>query len=243
MASTGFISGAGTTAGTYPVTARASDGTLTASQSFTWTVTVGASGSDTTPPTVTITSPTSASTYTTTSSTIALGGTAADNSGVQIVGWINDRGGSAVANGTNTWSVPSITLASGTNTITVKAQDGAGNIGSDVITVTVSTSGPPPPPPSGDTTPPTVTITSPTTNSSYVTSESSVTLGGTSTDDVGVTQVMWANNRGGSGMASGTTSWTTGAIVLKGGMNVLTITVSDPAGNVATDKVTVYRRQ
>jgi hypothetical protein len=39
MASTGLISGAATTVGTYSVTARASDGTLTASQSFTWAIT------------------------------------------------------------------------------------------------------------------------------------------------------------------------------------------------------------
>jgi len=39
MASTGFISGAGTTAGTYSVTARTSDGTLTAAQTFTWAIT------------------------------------------------------------------------------------------------------------------------------------------------------------------------------------------------------------
>ena len=39
MASTGFISGAATTAGTYSVTARAYDGTLTASQTFTWAIT------------------------------------------------------------------------------------------------------------------------------------------------------------------------------------------------------------
>ena len=39
VASTGFISGAGTTVGTYSVTARASDGTLSASQMFTWSIT------------------------------------------------------------------------------------------------------------------------------------------------------------------------------------------------------------
>ena len=48
MASTGFISGAGTTAGTYSVTARASDGTLTTSQTFTWAMTAA-------PTTVTLT--------------------------------------------------------------------------------------------------------------------------------------------------------------------------------------------
>jgi putative Ig domain-containing protein len=44
MASTGFISGTGTTAGSYSVTARASDGTLTTSQAFTWTITATAGG-------------------------------------------------------------------------------------------------------------------------------------------------------------------------------------------------------
>ena len=48
MASTGFISGAGTTPGTYPVTAPVSDGTLTASQTFTWAITAA-------PTTVTLT--------------------------------------------------------------------------------------------------------------------------------------------------------------------------------------------
>ena len=43
MASTGFISGAATSAGTYSVTARASDGTLTASQTFTWAITTATS--------------------------------------------------------------------------------------------------------------------------------------------------------------------------------------------------------
>jgi hypothetical protein len=52
MATTGFISGTATTAGTYAVTARASDGTLTASQTFSWAIT--ASGG-TNPETVTLT--------------------------------------------------------------------------------------------------------------------------------------------------------------------------------------------
>ena len=47
MSSTGYISGAGTTAGSYSVTARASDGVLTASQTFTWAM--SAPAGDTTP--------------------------------------------------------------------------------------------------------------------------------------------------------------------------------------------------
>jgi hypothetical protein len=48
MTSTGYISGTGTTAGTYSVTARASDGVLSTSQSFTWTMTTSTSTSTST---------------------------------------------------------------------------------------------------------------------------------------------------------------------------------------------------
>ena len=58
MASTGYVSGTPTTSGSYSVTARVSDGTLTASQTFTWTTGVV----DTAAPVVTISSPTSAAT-------------------------------------------------------------------------------------------------------------------------------------------------------------------------------------
>ena len=147
MASTGFISGAGTTAGTYAVTARAFDGTLTASQTFTWTMTTAPG--DTTRPTVAIATPTTAATYSTTSSTINLTGTAADNVGVTQVTWANDRGGSGVASGTTSWAISSIPLVSGSNIITVTARDAAGNTGIDTLTVSYS----------GATTPPPTTIT------------------------------------------------------------------------------------
>jgi len=90
-----------------------------------------------------------------------------------------------------------------------------------------------------DTTPPTVTITSPTSNPTFTASSSPLTLGGTASDNVGVTQVTWANSRGGSGTATGTTSWTASGIVLQTGSNVLTVTARDAAGNTATDTATV----
>lgn len=237
MASTGFISGSGTTAGSYSVTAKASDGVLSASQSFTWTMTT-ASVLDKTAPTVTITGPTTASTYSAGVATLSLSGTAADNVGVSQVTWVNDRGGNGVATGTTNWSVPAITLASGTNTVTVQARDAAGNIGNDVLSVTLSTTAP-----SSDMAPPSVAITSPTTSSNFSTASSSVNLSGTSADNVGVAQVTWINNRGGSGVANGTTNWSTAAIPLKNGTNVITITARDAAGNVSTDVLTISRRQ
>ncbi len=90
-----------------------------------------------------------------------------------------------------------------------------------------------------DTTPPTVTIISPTVNPTYDASSSPLTLSGTASDNVGVTQVTWANNRGGNGTASGTTNWTANGIALQGGTNLLTITARDAAGNIGTATLTV----
>src|SRR5688572_20849555 len=91
----------------------------------------------------------------------------------------------------------------------------------------------------GDTTPPTVAITGPTAETAYGTTSLSVTLSGSAADDVGVSAVTWANSRGGSGTATGTTSWTAAGVVLLEGINVLTVTARDNAGNTATDSVTV----
>jgi hypothetical protein len=231
--STGFIGGAATSAGTYSVTARASDGVLqSAAQTFTWSVTT-APAVDTTPPSVSITGPTANSSYTALSSTLGVSGTATDNVGVTAVTWTSDRGGSGTATGTASWSVASIPLQSGTNVITIRAHDAAGNQGMDVLTVTYSTAT------NGDTIAPTVTITAPTTQPTLTTSSSSVTMGGTASDNVGVTQVTWTNDRGGSGTASGTTSWSVSGIALQTGTNILTVRVRDAAGNQGTDVLTV----
>ncbi len=56
---------------------------------------------------------------------------------------------------------------------------------------------------------------------------------------MGVTQVTWSNDRGGSGVASGTTSWSVTGIALQSGSNVLTVTARDAANNVGTDTLTV----
>ena len=56
---------------------------------------------------------------------------------------------------------------------------------------------------------------------------------------MGVTQVTWSNDRGGSGTASGTTSWSVSGIVLQSGDNVITVTARDAANNSGTDILTV----
>jgi len=186
-------------------------------------------GTDTIPPTVSITAPTSAATYSTSSSSMNLGGTAADNVGVTSVTWTNSQGGSGTDSGTTSWTVSGLALQSGANVLTVTAKDAAGNTGIATLTVTYI-------PP--DTTPPTIRIALPTTSATYTTRSSSLRLAGTASDNVGVTQVTWSNGIGG-GTANGTTSWTVNGIALKKGSNVLTVTAWDAAGNTGTATLTV----
>ena len=97
------------------------------------------SGVDATAPAVSITSPTTGSTWTTTNPILNLAGMASDNVGVTQVSWSNDRGGSGSASGTANWSVNNIVLQTGTNVLTVTAQDAANNRTSATLSVTLNT--------------------------------------------------------------------------------------------------------
>jgi hypothetical protein len=108
------------------------------------TLTVTYSPPDTTPPTVTITTPTSGPTYSTSQSLLNIGGTASDNKAVTTVSWSNSRGGSGTCSGTSTWSKTGIALSSGQNVITVTAADAAGNTATATLTVTYTPLATPP---------------------------------------------------------------------------------------------------
>ncbi len=95
-------------------------------------------GGDPNPPSVTISGPTSSTTFNTTTNPLLVSGTASDALGVTRVQWSSNRGGSGIAEGTTSWSIPSLALAPGANVITVTAFDGAGNSSSDTITITLS---------------------------------------------------------------------------------------------------------
>lgn len=86
-----------------------------------------APGTDTTPPTLTIVSPALTTTMTS-SSSLACSGTAKDNVGIASVTWSTSNGDSGVATGAESWKVAAIPLLVGTNTITIKAFDAAGNM-------------------------------------------------------------------------------------------------------------------
>jgi hypothetical protein len=94
-----------------------------------------------------------------------------------------------------------------------------------------------------DSSPPTIRITSPTSLRSYTTSSSTISLSGTSSDDVGVVSVTWKNDRGGQGTARlEASSWSAAAIDLKNGPNPLTVTASDAAGNSTSATLTVISK-
>jgi hypothetical protein len=94
----------------------------------------GGSGTDTTPPTLTIGTP-GATSVSTTSSSIEFSGTASDNVGVTSVTWSTNTGQSGTASGTTSWSA-SIPLLKGSNAVTIKAYDAAGNCGWRSVVVT-----------------------------------------------------------------------------------------------------------
>lgn len=131
---TGRISGTPTTPGSYLVTAVVSDGVLSDSETFTWTVAAPMVAGDTSAPVITITVPTTGSQYNTDQTFVTVGGTATDNTSVTEVTWTTDRGASGRATGSDSW-IAGVPISRGPNTITIRARDEAGNVSSKAIVV------------------------------------------------------------------------------------------------------------
>ena len=126
-----------------------------------------------------------------------------------------------------------------------------GNKGSSAIPVSPPVTTPPTIPPAtnpspvtttgsgADVTPPMLTIGSPngTLISTYL---ASITISGTASDGIGVTAVKWTTSTGGSGIASGTSTWTA-SIPLLVGDNAVTVRAYDAAGNSSWRAVMVVR--
>jgi hypothetical protein len=127
------------------------------------------------------------------------------------------------------WSTTVIVDANKTNLIQIAATD------STTLTTTVNFSV------ICDTNPPTVKIQGPTTADTYFTGISTLVVSGTASDDRAVTQVTWSTNGVGaipaSGTCLGTSTWTVDAanpIPLIAGLQTITITASDQAGNTTS---------
>lgn len=178
----------------------------------------------------------------TTATTIALQGTISGGTEPINVTWSSNQGASGTASvSAGNWSIASIPLALGANTITVTAKDSTTQVSLPVSITRTQT--PPTPPTTGprDTTSPTLSIASPG-SATVSTSLAAIGFAGSASDNVGVTSVTWSTNTGRSGTATGTTQWLTTAIPLLIGSNTVTIKASDAAGNVAWRSVVVTRR-
>jgi poly(3-hydroxybutyrate) depolymerase len=78
--------------------------------------------------------------------------------------------------------------------------------------------------------PPFVTIKSPADQPFHATARSAVLLAGTAGDSTArVSQIAWANNRGGSGTATGTNSWSVPTVALQPGANLITLMATGTA--------------
>jgi hypothetical protein len=85
-----------------------------------------------------------------------------------------------------------------------------------------------------DTQPPNVSINGPSS-----TTNPSVNLTGSATDNEGVTEVTWDCDTGGYGIAVGTTNWQINNISLSEGQNTITVSAKDASGNIGTAKITI----
>lgn len=161
---------------------------------------------------------------TTAAATLMIAGSVTGGSGNILVAWTSDRAGAGVAQGGRTWIIPALPLHAGSNTITITASDAASAKASRPVVVTRQAGA----------AKPALTVLSPTTGSSYTTQSATITLSGAASPAQRIARVEWASSRGGGGLASGTSSWSTGPIPLQPGENRLTVTAFDGEGASAS---------
>jgi Matrixin/Glucodextranase, domain B len=189
-------------------------------------------------PSIAILSPASSSTYSTTSGTITISGTASDAAGVGYISWTNSTGGNGTAMGNATWSTGPIALQSGANLLTVTVHGLDAKTQTAQLQVNCQAA---PISSTPDTTAPTLNITSPT-STTIATTVPSIVFSGTASDNVAVASVSWRSSTAGVGAAIGTTQWSTPEISLVEGINTITITAKDAAGNSSWRAVQVTYR-
>jgi hypothetical protein len=130
--------------------------------------------------------------------------------------------------GTDSWSWTWSTAATdnGTRTLTVRATDAAGNVGTSSRSVTVSN-------PTPDTTAPTVAFSSPAVGATV---SGTTTVTGSAGDDRGLAKVEVRVGSGSYVSVSGTTSWSWSwsTAGLTNGTHTLTARATDTSGNVST---------
>src|SRR5262249_33934289 len=80
---------------------------------------------------------------------------------------------------------------------------------------------------------PTLRITTPTV-ATVNTNLGAINVAGTATDSLRVASVAWRSNRGFSGTAAGTTTWSIAGLPVLTGRNEVAVTAADDAGNISS---------
>lgn len=181
--------------------------------------------SDTTPPTVALTSPTNNATVT--GSSLTLTASASDNVGVHSVSFY--RGDTlistdATAPYATTWNTT--TVLDGMYVLTARARDAAGN---EVTSASVSVRVQNNPPPNSS---PTVTLTSPTEGAAI---SGNITLSATASDPTGIASVSFlVNSTVVARLTSPPYTYTWNSRTVANGSHSITVDARNPAGNGAT---------
>jgi hypothetical protein len=228
---TGFVSGTPSAPGAFSTKATVSDGKLTTTQAFNWTIQAAAPGTATPlRPTGTIATATPSFEWESvaTATTYRLWVDDASANDIQI-DYTPAQAGCTTAGAVCRVS-PGVALAAGRASWSVRSSNPTGGAPwSGALDFTVQL-----PVAKG----PTVSIVTPTLAKTYLTDKPTISLTGVATD---ATQVTWTSNRGGSGAAAGTKTWSANSIPMLEGKNILTITARDAAGGVATATLTVSK--
>ena len=188
---------------------------------------------DTSPPAISIQSPTAGATQT---GAFTIAGAAADAGSVARVDVRADGGAFAAASGTEHWTydVDASTLAIGSHTFTARAVDAAGNVSETAVGVTVASPSSPP----TDATPPTIAVVQPVAGATV---GGVATVSGTASDAGGVASVELSVDGAVFAAVSQTTDWTfqLNTTLYSDGSHTLTARVTDASGNVGTAGLTV----
>ncbi len=185
---------------------------------------------DTTPPTISITSPTNGLSLT---GITALAATATDNVGVSGVQFKVDgtNVGAEVTIAPYTASLNVATLTAGTHTISAVARDAAGNTATASVSVTVILS-------TSDTTPPTVSLTSPANGSTV---SGTIAMNANASDNVGVAGVQFTVDGANLGSEITTAPYAASLNTTQyaNGSHTVAAVARDAAGNKSTASVSV----
>ncbi|MFA6004252.1 MAG: Ig-like domain-containing protein, partial [Elusimicrobiota bacterium] len=203
-----------------------SSGVLTSLNNCTGVIT----GTDTTAPAVTFTSPAAGSTV---SGVIGLSASASDNVGVVGVQFKLDGANQGAEELIAPYEISWVTTgaSNGAHTLSAVARDAAGNTQTATVSVTVSNT-------VADTTAPTAAITAPANGATV---SGSITISGTAADNVAVSAVAVSVDGGAFSSASGTSNWifSLNTASLANGSHSLTARATDSSGNTKTAAISV----